>query len=158
MEILNKARSQLDTKRRSAGAKQSIRIKTIHILETAKRALISSLQEKLRDKTELADTDKKSREHTIKQLIHFLKDNELRVPRSNNWTEPAIPVSVLPLLAKTMQDNLQTVGEHMNQASKAAKEEDQATLELRKYMEDQYSDSHHTYKQNLLISVIPMTL
>ena len=38
----------------------------------------------------------------------------------------------------------------MNEALKAAKEEDQATLELRKYMEDQYSDSNQAYKQRLV--------
>ena len=98
----------------------------------------------------MVDTNNGSRERTIKQLIHFLKDNELHVTKSNNEAEPAIPIMVLLLLAKTMQDSLQAVGELMNKAVKAAKEEDQVTLELKNYMADQYSDSHQTYKQRLV--------
>ena len=144
MKLLSKAKSQLNNQRKSADAKQSIRIRTVQLLETAKRVLISLLQEELRDNIEVADTNNKFKESTIKQLIHVFKDNELHVPKANNWVEPVIPIRILPFLAKTTQDNLQTVGELMNKAVKAAKEEDQATLELRKYMEDQYSDSHQT--------------
>ena len=38
----------------------------------------------------------------------------------------------------------------MNKTSKAAKEEVQATLELRECTENQYRDSHQTYAQRLV--------
>ena len=85
MKLLSKAKSQLDNQRKSADAKQSIIIRTVQLLESAKRVLISSLQEELRDNIEVVDTNNKFKESTIKQLIHAFKDNELHVPKANNW-------------------------------------------------------------------------
>ena len=78
-------------------------------METAKRALVDTLQGELWDQIESADAKNRVREDTIRQLIQFLRENELHVPRSDNWTEPAIPISVLQSLAKSTQGNLQTV-------------------------------------------------
>ena len=141
MAILSKARSQLDNKKKFAISRKAIKNRLIHCLETAKRALVDSLQEELWDQIKSADTKKKFREDTIRQLMGFLSKNELHVPRSDDWTEPAIPISVLQSLAKSTQDNLQTVCGLINKTSKAAQEEEHATLELKNCMENEYKDS-----------------
>ena len=130
MAILSKARSQLDNIKKFASTKKAIENRLIHRLETAKRALVNSLQEELWDQIKSADTENKFREDTIRQLIRFLRENELHVPKSDDWIEPAIPISVLQSLAKSTQDNLQAVGGLINKTSKATKEEKHATLEL----------------------------
>ena len=103
MAILRKARSQLDNQKKIASSKKANKNRLIHILETTKRALVDTLQGELWDQIESADAKNRVREDTIRQLIQFLRENELHVPRSDDWTEPAIPISVLPLLAKTTQ-------------------------------------------------------
>ena len=120
MAILRKARSQLDNQKKIASSKKANKNRLIHLLETAKRALIDSLQGELWDQIESADTKNRVREDTIRQLIWFLRENELHVPRSDDQTQPAIPISVLQSLAKSTQDNLQTVCGLMNKTSKAA--------------------------------------
>ena len=89
------------------------------------------------------------REDTIIQIIQFLRENEFHVPRSDNWTEPAIPISVLQSLTKSTQDNLQTVCGLINKTSKAAQEEEHATLELKNCMENKYKDSQQTYMRRI---------
>ena len=95
MAILSKARSQLDNQKKIASSKKANRIRLIHLLETAKRALIDSLQEELWDQIESADAKNRVREDTIKQLIQLLRENELHVAKLDDWAEPAIPISVL---------------------------------------------------------------
>ena len=118
-------------------------------METAKRALVDTLQGELWDQIESADAKNKVREDTIRQLIRFLRENELHVPRSDGWTEPAIPISVLQALAKSTQDNLQTVCGLINKTSKAAQEEEHATLELKNCMENEYKYSQQTYTRRI---------
>ena len=77
------------------------------------------------------------------------RENELHVPRSDNLAEPAIPISVLQSLAKSTQDNLQTVCGPINKTSKAAQEEEHATLELKSCEENEYKDSQQTYTQRI---------
>ena len=144
LAILSKVRSQLDNKKKFASAKKAIKNKLIHGLGTAKRALVNSLQEELWDQIESEDTENKFREDTIRQLIWFLRENELHVLRLDDWTEPAIPISVLQSLAISTQDNLQTVCGLINKTSKAAQEEEHATLELKNCMENEYKNSQQT--------------
>ena len=118
-------------------------------MEVAKRALVDTLQGELWDQIESADTKNRVREDTIRQLIQFLRENELHVPRWDDWTEPAIPISVLQSLAKSTQDNLETVCGLINKTSKAAQEEEHATLELRKCVENEYKDSQQTHTQRI---------
>ena len=118
-------------------------------METAKRALIDSLQGDLQDQIDSADTKNRVREDTIRQLIRFLRENELHVPRSDDWAEPAIPISVLQSLAKSTQDNLQSVCELMNKTSKAIQEEEHATLALKECEEKEYKDSQQTYTRRM---------
>ena len=73
----------------------------------------------------------------------------MHVPRLDNWTEPAISISVLQSLAKPTQDNLQTVCGLINKTSKAAKEEEHATLELNNCMENEYKDSQQTFTRRI---------
>ena len=103
------------------------------------------LQEELWDQIKSEDTENKFREDTIRQLIRVLRENELHVPKSDDWTEPAIPISVLQSLTKSTQDNLQTVCGLINKTSKAAKEEEHANLELKNCMENEYKDTQQTY-------------
>ena len=81
--------------------------------------------------------------------MRFLRENELHLPRSDDWAEPAIPISVLQSLAKSTQDNLQTVCGLMNKTSKAAQEEEHATLALKDCMENEYKDSQQTYTRRI---------
>ena len=147
--LKSQKRSQLDNQKKIASSKKANKGRLIHLLETAKRALIDSLQGDLQDQIESADAKNRVREDTIRQLIWFLRENELHVPRSDDWTEPAIPISVLQSLAKSTQDNLQTVGGLINKTSKAAQEEEHATLELKNYMENEYKDSQKIYTRRI---------
>ena len=144
MAILSKARSQLDNPKKTVSSKKANKNRLIHLLETAKRALIDSLQGELWDQIESADTKNRVREDTNRQLIWFLRENELHVPRSDDWAEPAIPISVLQSLAKSTQGNLQIVYGLMNKTSKAAQEEELATLELKNCMKNNNKDSQQT--------------
>ena len=118
-------------------------------METAKRALVDSLQGELWDQIESADAKNRVREDTIRQLIRFLRENELHVPRSDDWAQPAIPISVLQSLAKSTQDNLQSVCELMNKSSKAIQEEEHAALALKECEEKEYKDSQQTYTRRM---------
>ena len=110
-------------------------------MEFAKRALIDTLQGELSSTIESAETKDKVREDTIKQLIPFLKENELHIPKSRDWTEPAIYISVLQSLTKQTQDNLHAICWLINKTSKASEEEEQAKLELNN-CEAEYKDAH----------------
>ena len=129
--ILSKARNQLDKQKKIKSSKKANKGRLLHLLETAKRAHIDSLQGDIQDQIELEDTKNKVREDTIRQLIRFLRENELHVPMSDDWAEPAIPISVLQSLAESTQDNLQRVCELMNKTSKATQEVEHSTLALK---------------------------
>ena len=60
MTILSKARNQLDNQKKIASSKKANKGRLIHLLETAKRALIDSLQGDLQDQIESADTKTRS--------------------------------------------------------------------------------------------------
>ena len=115
------------------------------MLEKAKGTLINSLQQDLQDQIDSTDAKKRIREDTIKQLIQFLGQNELQVPRSDDWAEPAIPISVLQSLAKSTQESLQSVFELMKKSSKAIQEEEHATVALEECEKKEYIDSQQTY-------------
>ena len=97
---LRKISRQIDNYKRIASSKKTNKDKLVKTLEFAKRALIDTLQSELSSTIESAETKDKVREDTIKQLIHFLKENELHIPKSEDWTEPAIYISVLQSLTK----------------------------------------------------------
>ena len=149
MAKLRKARSQLYNQKKITSSKKANKDRLVHILETAKRLLVDTLQGELWNQIESADARDKVREDTIRQLIQFLRENELHVPRSEDWTEPAISISVLQSLAKQTQDNLQTVCGLINKASKASKEEEHATLELNNCKETEYKDSQQTFTRRI---------
>ena len=88
-----------------ASSKKANKDKLIKTLEVAKKTLIDTLQEELSNTIESAseETKEKFREDTIKQLIHFLKEDELHTPKSKDWTEPVIYISVLQTLTKQTQ-------------------------------------------------------
>ena len=67
----------------------------------------------------------------------------MHTPKSKDWTEPAIYISVLQSLAKQTQDNLQAVCRLIKKTSKASKEEEHANLELNN-CETEYKDSQET--------------
>ena len=140
MAKLRKARSQIDNQKKIASSKKANKDRLVQTLEVAKRALDDTLQGELWNQIESADARDKVREDTIRQLIQFLRENELHVPRPEDWTEPAISISVLQSLAKHTQDNLQTVCGLINKTSKASKEEEHAT-ELNNCKEAEYKDS-----------------
>ena len=75
----------------------------------------------------------KIREDTIKQLIHFLKEDKLVTTRSENWPEPAIHISVFQSLTKQTQERMHTIYWLADRASKASEEEEQAKLDLDSY-------------------------
>ena len=50
--------------------------------------------------------------------------------RSENWTEPAIHISVFHSLTKQTQERLHAICKLADEASKASEEEEQATLDL----------------------------
>ena len=62
--------------------------------------------------------------------------------------DPAIPISVLQSLAKSTQENLQSVCELMNKSSKAIQEE-HATVELEECEKKEYIDSQQTYTRRM---------
>ena len=134
---------QIDNHKRIASSKKANKDKLVKSSEFAKRALIDTLQGELSSAIELAETKDKVREDTIKQLIHFLKENELHIPKSRDWTEPAIYISVLQSLTKQTQDNLHAICRLINKTLKASEEEEQAKLEL-KNCEAEYMDPHET--------------
>ena len=72
----------------------------------------------------------KIREDTIKQLIHFLKEDKLVTTRSENWTEPAIHISVFQSLTKQTKERLHAIYQLADRASKASEEEEQAKIDL----------------------------
>ena len=80
-------------------------------LEFAKKTLIDTLQEELSNPTESEGEESmdKIREDTIKQLIHFLKEDKLVTTRSENWPEPAIHISVFQSLTKQTQERLHAI-------------------------------------------------
>ena len=71
------------------------------------------------------------------------------MPRSDDWAEPAIPISVLQSLAKSTQENLQSVCELMNKSSRAIQEEEHATLALKECEKKEYIDSQQTYTRRM---------
>ena len=72
----------------------------------------------------------------------------MHVPKSEDWAEPAIYISVLQSLTKQTQDNLQAVCRLINKTSKASKEEEHANLELDN-CETEYKDSQETLAHNI---------
>ena len=70
-------------------------------------------------------------------------------PRSDDWIEPAIPVSVLQSLAKPTLDNLQSVCELMSKFSKASQEEDQAKIALEECEKKEYIEIPQTYTRRM---------
>ena len=122
-------------------SKKANKDRLIKTLEFAKRALIDTLQEELSSTVESAGTKDKFREDTIKQLIHFLKEDELPTPKSENWTEPAIHISILQTLTRQTQEKLHTIYWLADKTSKASEEEEQAKLELDN-CEAEYKEVH----------------
>ena len=73
---------------------------------------------------------------TIKWLIHFLQEDELRTPKARNQTdqtEPDIYTNELQTLTKQTQDKLQNISQLADKTSKASEEEKQAKLEGNNY-------------------------
>ena len=101
LTTLSKARDHLDNQKKITTSKKAEKGRLIYLLEKAKGTLIDLLQRDLQDQIDLTDAKKRIREDTIKQLIQFLGQNQLQVPRSDDWAEPAIPISVLQSLAKS---------------------------------------------------------
>ena len=66
MTVLSKARNQLDNQKKIATSKKANKGRLIHLLETAKRTLIDSLQRDLQDQIDSAETKNSIREDTIK--------------------------------------------------------------------------------------------
>ena len=86
MAKLRKARSQIDNQKKIASSKKANKDRLVQTLEAAKRALVNALQGELWNQIKSADARDKVREDTIRQLIQFLRENELHVPRSDIWT------------------------------------------------------------------------
>ena len=101
LTTLSKARDQLDNQKKITTSKKVEKGRLIYLLEKAKGTLINALQKDLQDQINSTDAKNRIREDTIRQLIRFLRENELHVPRSDDWAEPAIPISVLQSLAKS---------------------------------------------------------
>ena len=70
----------------------------------------------------------KIREDTIKRLIQFLKEDKLVTTRSENWTEPAIHISVFQSLTKQTQERLHAIYRLADKASKSSEEKEEAKL------------------------------
>ena len=140
MAKLRKVSSQIDNQKKVTNSKKASKDKLVQVLEFAKRALIDTLQCELWNQIESAETKDKIGEDTIRQLIQFLRENELHIPRSDNRTKPVISISVLKSLTEPTQDNLQTVSGLINKTSRAAKEVEHANLELNNCMENEYKD------------------
>ena len=149
LTTLSKARDQLDNQKKITTSKKAEKGILLYLLEMAKRTLIDSLQRDLQDQIDSTDAKKRIREDTIKQLIQFLGQNELQVPMSDDWAEPPIPISVLKSLAKSTQENLQSVCELMNKSSRAIQEEDHATVALEECENKEYIDSQQTYTRKM---------
>ena len=81
------------------------------------------------------------REDTIKRLIHFLKEDKLVTTRSENWTEPAIQISVFQSLTKQTQERLHAIYRLADRASKASEDKEQANLDLDN-CEAEYKEVH----------------
>ena len=62
-------------------------------------------------------------------------------PRSENWTEPAIHISVFQTLTKQNQERLHAKYRLADKASKASEEEEQAKLDLDN-CEAEYEEVH----------------
>ena len=70
-------------------------------------------------------------------------------PKTEELIDPAIPISVLQSLAKSTQENLQSVCELMNKSSKAIQEEEHATVALEECEKKEYIDSQQTYTRRM---------
>ena len=140
LTTLSRARDQLDNQKKITTSKKAEKGRLIYLLEKAKGTLINSLQKDLQDQIDSTDAKKRIREDTIRQLIQFLGQNELHVPRSDDWAEPAIPIIVLQSWAKSTQESLQSVYELMNKSSKAFQEEEHATVEVEECEKKEYID------------------
>ena len=84
MAKLRKISNQIDNHKSIASSKKANKVKLIKTLEFAKRALIDTLQGKLCSPIKSAETKDRIREDTIRQLIQFLRENELHVPKSED--------------------------------------------------------------------------
>ena len=126
------------------------------MLEKAKGTLIDSLQRDLQDQIDSTDAKKRIREDTIRQLIQFLGQNELQVPRFDDWAEPAIHISVLHNLAKSTQESLQSVCKLMKKSSKAIQEEEHATVALKECEKKEYIDSQQIYNRRMADTYISL--
>ena len=82
MAKLRKARSQIDNQKKIASSKKANKDRLVQTLEVAKRDFVDTLQGELWNQIKSADTRDKIREDTIRQLIQFLRENELHEPRS----------------------------------------------------------------------------
>ena len=101
LTTLSKARDELDNQKKITTSKKAGKGRLIYLLEKAKGTLINSLQQDLQDQINSTDAKKRIREDTIIQLIQFLGQNELQISRSDDWADPAIPISVLQSWAKS---------------------------------------------------------
>ena len=100
MAKLRKISSQIDNQKRVTSSKKACKDKLVQTLEFAQKTLIDTLQGELCSPIKSAETKDKIREDTIRQLIQFLRENELYVPKLEDWAEPAKYISVLQSLAK----------------------------------------------------------
>ena len=132
MAQLKKIKIWLDNYNSIASSKREHKDRVAKTLEFAKKTLIDTLQEELSNPTESDGEESmdKIREDTIKWLIHFLKEDRLVTTRSENWTEPAIHISVFQSLTKQTQERLHAIYRLTDRASKASEEEEQAKIDL----------------------------
>ena len=86
MAQLKKIKIRLDNYNSIASSKKEHKDRVAKTLEFAKKTLIDTLQEELSNPTESEGEESmdKIREDTIKQLIHFLKEDRLVTTRSEN--------------------------------------------------------------------------
>ena len=149
LTTLSNARDQLDNQKKITTSKKAERRRLTYLLEKAKGNLIGSFQEELHYQVNSTDAKKRIKKDTKGQLIQFLGQNELYTPRSDDWVEPAIPISVLQSIAKPTLENLQSVCELMSKSSRASQEEDQATVALEECEKKEYIDSQQTYTRRM---------
>ena len=133
LTTLSNARDQLDNQKKIATSKTAEKRRLRYLLEKAKGNLIGSFQEELQYQVDSTDAKKGIRKDTIGKLIQFLGQNEFYTPRSDDWVEQAIPISVLQSLVKPTLENLQSVCELMSKPLWAIQEEDQAKVTLEEY-------------------------
>ena len=86
--------SRIKTQKRVPSSQKASKDKLVQTLELAQKTLIDTLQGELYNPSKSAETNDNIREDTIKQLIQFLWKNGLHEPKSEDWEESAIYISV----------------------------------------------------------------